>query len=72
MCNLSTFLSTVAQADHLLIWLFFRVLFILSGRAVLLGVSELSKDARQTHPPEYLEGLRKQLDETKTAGLIVL
>jgi len=46
-------------------------LLILSGYAVLLGVSEIPKEARQTQAPEYLEGLQKQLDNTKYAGLIV-
>ena len=47
-------------------------LFILSGYAVVLGSSEIPKEARQTQAPEYLEGLQKQLDETKVGGLIVL
>ena len=46
-------------------------LLILSGYAILLGVSEIPKEARQTQAPEYLEGLQKQLDNTKYAGLIV-
>jgi len=47
-------------------------LLILSGYAVVLGASEIPKEARQTQPPEYLEGLQKQLDDTKVGGLIVL
>lgn len=47
-------------------------LVILSGYAVLLGGSEIPKEARQSQSPEYLEGLQKQLDDTLTAGLIVL
>jgi len=47
-------------------------LLILSGYAVVLGASEIPKEARQTQAPEYLEGLQKQLDDTKNAGLIVL
>lgn len=47
-------------------------LVILSGYAVLLGGSEIPKEARQTQVPEYLEGLQKQLDHTLTCGLIVL
>jgi len=46
-------------------------LLILSGYVILLGVSEIPKEARQTQAPEYLEGLQKQLDNTKYAGLIV-
>jgi len=44
----------------------------LSGYTVVLGASEIPKEARQTQAPEYLEGLQKQLDDTKNAGLIVL
>jgi len=55
----------------LLTWLVIGSLLILSGYAVLLGVSEIPKEARQTQAPEYLEGLQKQLDNTKYAGLIV-
>jgi len=44
----------------------------LSGYAVVLGASEIPKEARQTQAPEYLEGLQKQLDDTKVGGLIVL
>jgi hypothetical protein len=44
----------------------------LSGYAVVLGASEIPKEARQTQPPEYLEDLQKQLDDTKNPGLIVL
>jgi len=47
-------------------------LLILSGYAVVLGASEIPKEARQTQAPEYLEGLQKQLDDTKVGGLIVL
>ncbi|MEY3475646.1 MAG: hypothetical protein RLY65_46 [Pseudomonadota bacterium] len=47
-------------------------LVILSGYAVVLGGSEIPKEARQTQAPEYLEGLQKQLDDTLTGGLIVL
>jgi hypothetical protein len=39
---------------------------------VVLGGSEIPKEARQTQAPEYLEGLQKQLDDTLTGGLIVL
>jgi hypothetical protein len=55
----------------LLTWLVISFLLILSGYAVLLGASEIPKEARQTQAPEYLEGLQKQLDNTKTAGLIL-
>ncbi|MBM3370195.1 MAG: hypothetical protein FJY46_05530 [Betaproteobacteria bacterium] len=55
----------------MLTWLVIGSLLILSGYAVLLGVSEIPKEARQTQAPEYLEGLQKQLDNTKYAGLIV-
>jgi len=55
----------------LLTWLVIGSLLILSGYAILLGVSEIPKEARQTQAPEYLEGLQKQLDNTKYAGLIV-
>ena len=47
-------------------------LLILSGYAVLLGSSQIPKAARETQPPEYLEGLQKQLNDTQTGGLIVL
>ncbi|MBM3371977.1 MAG: hypothetical protein FJY46_14810 [Betaproteobacteria bacterium] len=47
-------------------------LLILSGYAVVLGASEIPKEARQTQAPEYLEGLQKQLDDTQVGGLIVL
>ena len=39
---------------------------------MLLGASQIPKGARQRSQPEYLEGFQKQLDDTKTAGLIVL
>lgn len=55
----------------MLTWLVIGSLLILSGYAILLGVSEIPKEARQTQAPEYLEGLQKQLDNTKYAGLIV-
>lgn len=55
----------------MLTWLVISFLLILSGYAVLLGASEIPKEARQTQAPEYLEGLQKQLDNTKTAGLIL-
>ena len=44
-------------------------LVILSGYAVVLGGSEIPKEARQTQAPEYLESLQKQLDDTLTGGL---
>ena len=47
-------------------------LFILSGYTLVLGASEIPKEARQTQAPEYLEELQKQLNDTKVGGLIVL
>jgi len=55
-----------------LTWLVVGFLVILSGYAVVLGASQIPKEARQSQSPEYLEGLQKQLDDTKNAGLIVL
>jgi len=64
--------QTSSKEIAVLTWLVIGFLLILSGYAVMLGASEIPKEARQTQAPEYLEGLQKQLDDTKNAGLIVL
>jgi hypothetical protein len=52
-------------------WLVIGCLLFFSVYAVLLGASEIPNEARQTQAPEYLEGLQKHLDDTRTTGLIM-